>query len=174
MDNGQNTQSANSQPDQAFFTAGVGTNSETTNNFESENNLDLTNEAATWNSSKIVVSQDIANHAISPSENIIEAPTNPELHAEQSSDSNLGQIINLEMPPTAKQPSESTQNETAPESFTKSYIKTGEKLESSGIGEVDRIISKLNQDGNIVNFYDSARDMMEANLENSYNRKLAA
>lgn len=55
---------------------------------------------------------------------------------------------------------------------------TGDKLEKSTIPEIDNIISELNQTGNLSNFYDEIRGsdekpgMMEANLQNSYGRKL--
>ena len=57
--------------------------------------------------------------------------------------------------------------------FMRDSIRTTEKLDPSGIKEVDRIISKLNQDGDVASFYTAARDMMEANMENSYGEKAA-
>ena len=57
---------------------------------------------------------------------------------------------------------------------------TGDKLEKSTIPEIDNIIEELNQTGNLTNFYDEIRGtdekpgMMEANLHNSYGRKLGA
>lgn len=57
---------------------------------------------------------------------------------------------------------------------------TGDKLEKSTIPEIDNLIDELNQTGDLNNFYDEIRGtdekpgMMEANLHNSFNRKLGA
>ncbi len=56
--------------------------------------------------------------------------------------------------------------------FDKNALKTTDKLSQTGIEAIDAAVEKLNQDGDIANFYDTARQMMEANLDNSYNRKL--
>lgn len=53
-------------------------------------------------------------------------------------------------------------------------IKTEDQLDPRAVETVDKAIHQLDKDGNIANFYDTARDMMETNLKNSYNRKLAA
>lgn len=52
---------------------------------------------------------------------------------------------------------------------------TGDRLEKSTIEEVDRAIDRLDQTGDLNNFYEEIRgegSMLEANLNNSFNRKL--
>lgn len=74
-------------------------------------------------------------------------------------------------------------NQPEPGAFSQNYnpvnIKTsGDKLEKSTIPEVDNVIAELSQTGNLNSFYDEIRGsdqkpgMMEANLKNSYGRKL--
>ena len=59
-------------------------------------------------------------------------------------------------------------------SLDKSALNTEGRLESAGVKEIDKAISKLKHTGNVADFYETARDAMETNLNNSYNRKLAA
>ena len=49
MDYGQSKSTPSGQPTDAFFTSGVGTNQESNNNYESENNLDLNTRAEQLN-----------------------------------------------------------------------------------------------------------------------------
>lgn len=101
----------------------------------------------------------------------------------------LGRIIDLEMPPVTRegfaQPEQVSKkfNKKAPSdaeilsqalSFSIKDIKTDDKLDPRAVKIVDDAIHKLDQDGNIADFYNTAREMMETNLENSYNRKLVA
>ena len=58
-------------------------------------------------------------------------------------------------------------------SLDKSALNTEGRLESAGVKEIDKAISKLKHTGNVADFYETARDAMETNLNNSYNRKLA-
>ncbi len=87
--------------------------------------------------------------------------------------------VNPVMPPGYSYPEESptdvtteTVNATIPPDSK--AIKTTDKLDARAVKIIDEAVEKLNQDGDIASFYDAARGMMEANLENSYNRKLAA
>ncbi|MBR3324091.1 hypothetical protein IKG24_00935 [Candidatus Saccharibacteria bacterium] len=80
----------------------------------------------------------------------------------------LGQITTIAAPsitPTSEN-----------KSFNTAKIKTtGDHLEKSTIPEIDRAINELNQTGNLNNFYDEIRGeggMTDANLNNSFNRKL--
>lgn len=171
MGNGYTGQT-NSAGVQNFFTAGAGTNSVNTNNFEAENNLDLTNSNISWGNPsperdlRNIGGRVINSHeAVMPGQN--ETAPSPE----------FGKIINLEMPPGAKldnAPKPANQAEIIESSINKSVINTEGRLESAGVKEIDKAISKLNKTGNIADFYDTARDAMEVNLDNSYNRKLAA
>lgn len=171
MSNGYTGQT-NSAGVQNFFTAGAGTNSVNTNNFEAENNLDLTNGNISWDGSSPERNlRNIGGHAINSQEGILS-----EQH-ETTSSPELGKIINLEMPPGAKldnAPKPLDQAEIIESSINKSALNTEGRLESAGVKEIDKAILKLNKTGNIADFYDTARDAMEVNLDNSYNRKLAA
>lgn len=88
-----------------------------------------------------------------------ETPANPD---------ELGQITPISTPA----PTLSSENK----SFNSSNIRTtGDHLEKSTIPEIDSAISELNQTGNLNNFYDEIRgegSMLDANLRNSFNRKL--
>ena len=165
MNYGQSSQPTNPSSEDAFFTTGAGVNSEYVGSTEPENNLDLNNSASNWNAAPMP-GQTINQQAIFSEE----TPSIETVSPMQERAPELGQVVNLEMPPT-QLPQDGTmplgQTENAP-AFVESNIKTTEKLESAGIREVDNIIGKLNRDGNIASFYDSARDMMEVNLKNSY------
>ncbi|MBP5674771.1 hypothetical protein J6W91_00380, partial [Candidatus Saccharibacteria bacterium] len=97
-------------------------------------------------------------------------PNSPE---DSGQPAELGQIVNLEMPPNAEPLPPTNQEgvmgpELPAEPFNRNNIRTKEKLEPSGIREVDHLIGKLDRDQDIASFYDAARKMMTANLENSY------
>ena len=86
--------------------------------------------------------------------------------------------ISPSMPPgyeaTPVGSADTTESATAIPEIDNSVIKTEEFLDARAIKVVDNAINKLNQDGDIANFYDTARDMVETNLKNSYNRELGA
>ena len=174
MDYGQNQQTVNSESEQVFFTTGAGVNSESVNNVNPEDNLDLTNRTAHWGEVNAVKHREIGNRAIFPTDEI--AGDSADATDAERSPTTLGEIVNLEMPPSIEP---LVQNQTMPadvqssSAFMRDSIRTTEKLDPSGIKEVDRIISKLNQDGDVASFYTAARDMMEANMENSYGEKAA-
>lgn len=184
MDYGQPMQpssSTNQEPD--FFTSGAGTNSEDENTFEAENNLDLTNTQSHWGASPERNPRNIGNSAITSSSEATpvsrpEIPQFPEAPRTTSESLNttpeLGQIVPT-MPPgyTYEPPSQDTAPDAIPE-FDESALKTADRLDSRAVKIVDNAIAKLNQDGNIADFYNTARGMMETHLDNSYNRKLAA
>lgn len=81
----------------------------------------------------------------------------------------MGQITTianaLSVAPVANQPS-----------YNPEYIKTtGDRLDKTSIAEIDKSINELTQTGNLNNFYNEIRgegSMLEANLHNSFNRKL--
>ncbi len=117
------------------------------------------------------------------------ADTPEALSPASESHGQLGQIVNLEMPPAThenfiepeqsskkfgKKASSDVEILSQALSFSIKDIKTEDKLDPRAVKVVDDAIHKLGQDGNIADFYDAARGMMETNLENSYNRKLAA
>ncbi len=161
MDYGQN----NKQNDTLdFFTAGVGTNNPEVNSFESENNLDLSNNQVNWQESPID-NQEIGNKVMSASKEQIIPPDVPEIPE------GLGQIIDLE-PPKQASTAQISAEAIARNPYNKEVIKTGETLNKEGIREMDRIVKEFEKDGNAADFYETARDMTETHLNNSYNRVL--
>lgn len=173
MDYGQNSQKG-AIPE--FFTSGAGTNLENENSFESENNLDLTNTANNWDLPMPDRDQRaMGNRAIASAESLnFSNETTPPKEAAPTSIDNIANNPPTEQPspnPAAMQPPATT--EETPR-FEKAHIKTDDRLSDTAVAAIDQAKAKLDQDGDIASFYNTARDMMEVNLENSYNRKLAA
>lgn len=48
----------------------------------------------------------------------------------------------------------------------------GDHLSSAAITEIDNAVSELGQTGDLATFYDKVQSLTEANLENSFNRKI--
>lgn len=194
MDNGQ---SVNQDATQPFFTVGSGTNSENDNSFQSEDNLDLSNNQENWHPELRPKNRNIGNTTISasiPTEDIL--PPETEFRSDSVSEQNespknpteapldfsnrdrhreLGQIINLEMPPGVEDDPTPASTEKiiqqSMNSFNASNIKTNEKLNKATIAEVKSLESKLSQDGNIKDFYSTIRGedgVVITNLNNSY------
>ena len=184
MDYGQPMQSNGVNPDLEFFTSGAGTNSEDENTFEAENNLDLTNAQSHWGTSPDRNPRGIGNSAINSSHEATPVPRPetpkfpeaPHITSETpSSTPELGQIVPAMPPGYDYEPSDQTAaNPEANQAFDETALKTTDKLDLRAVKIVDDAIAKLNQDGNIADFYNTARGMMETHLDNSYNRKLAA
>lgn len=87
----------------------------------------------------------------------------------------LGEII-VEMPPNVS-PDDIDRVDPAKvieASFNRTAFKTGDKLDPNGVKEIDKSIAKLEQTGDVAGFYDTAREAMEANIDNSFGRKLGA
>lgn len=154
MDYGQNKGTSINGSDQPFFTAGSG------NVFEPNGNPDLDNSLVMQENQ-----EDIQN-IVSPLETPSEIQERTRQNQEKSPE--LGEVINFEMPPTSPQ-GQNGENETKTvASFDESKLKTGEKLESSGIGEVDRVINQFDKNGDAASFNRTAREMALKNLKNSY------
>ena len=124
-------------------------------------------EEINWNSPIERDPRHIGNSAINSPESPLNQPENAPI-------SSTEQIVSIEMPP-GTEPETPPENNATPEPatpFDKSRIKTGKSLSKDSAQEINKVIGKLNRDGDVASFYDTARDMMEANLENSFNRKL--
>lgn len=166
MDYGQRSQNNGISSNDALFTSGltegVGKNPEQTE-LDAKEGLH-SNES--WQRSP----QAIGNKIINFPNSTIEASDN------QFQKERLG-VIEPTMPPTM---SEETQTQSSLKtdiieaSLDKTALNTEGRLESAGVKEIDKAISELNRTGNVADFYETARDAMETNLNNSYNRKLAA
>ena len=94
-----------------------------------------------------------------------EAPSVPE----------YGEIIDLNLPPNSTREDSSNMDpaKVIEASFDRTAIKTGDKINPDALKEINKATSRLDQTGNIADFYDTIRDAMEVNLDNSYGRKLA-
>lgn len=76
----------------------------------------------------------------------------------------IGQIVSTN---TVKQ------DAPTPLTPTSASIKTtGDRLDRASLDVIDHAIDELNQSSNLETFYDEVRSMTEANLSNSFNRKL--
>jgi len=153
----------------AFFTSGAVTSSENANNFESENNLDLSNDAASWGTNPERDHRSMGNKVIESGSEEGQGDLD-----ELSSGPELGKIIDLSMPPGVEGEIKEDPSKIIEASFDRTVIKTDDKLSSSAVKEIDTAIANLDRDGDISKFYGMVRDAMEANLDNSYGRKLAA
>lgn len=188
MDYGQTQK----QPDvpQDFFTVGAGTNSEEINNVNPEDNLDLSNDQASWGSDFMQM----------PPENItepirnVETPPIPEANSDvnpleipkfpkNTSNTDRQGVPTLEKIKNTPELGQITPNEpqakapaTAPtESDQKAQqylgihdlnsIKTTEKLNHHGMTAIDNAISKLDQDGDAASFYEMAREAAKFNIK---------
>ena len=99
----------------------------------------------------------------------------PSIESEPSQEQPLGQVIDMEMPPSdhkSEMPAAYAAN-----SINHSAFKTTESLNVEGVKETDAIIDKIRQaktGEELAASYDLARTAMEDNLVESYNRKLAS
>ena len=187
MDYGQPIQQPTQPTGPEFFTSGVGTNDEGINNVQSENNLDLSNTQANWGAIPERDRQSIGHQTIN---SVMPEQLNPYTsnHSESINQTSVPSEIvmpsekmlpptpigyaSLE-PPIIEEAKGEAKDEVQQEPSIKD-IKTTERLSDDGVKVVDHAVSEFNQNGNAADFYDKVREMMETNLENSYNRKLGA
>lgn len=157
-----------------FFTPGVGDIPVSQNTFEAENNLDLTNNQASWNQGETYQNaRNLGNTAISTPDTLGHKEQDylqPQSH----------ETVEVTTPPNIRLSDEITEGATNVVHFDPKLIRTdGDRIEKSALAEVDNVISELNQTGNAADFYatvrgdDSHPGMVRANLKNSYNREVA-
>ena len=84
-------------------------------------------------------------------------------HFDTHSSPALGQITAISSP---------TITDTLPGYHPENIRTAGDHLEKSALAEINAATDKLNQTGNLSDFYDEIRNMTEVNLNNSFNRKL--
>ncbi|MBR5046111.1 hypothetical protein IKX73_00550 [Candidatus Saccharibacteria bacterium] len=161
MDNGQKGQNSN---DNGFFAPGTD-GTPISQGIESNNNANFSSDEVNWTPERD--NRSIGNKAIFSGEEVpksdaIEILPPPEPPVEDVGD-------------PKQEPSESTELPTETPVFDEKLIRTdGDRIARSALVEIEKAEEKLNQTGNVSDFYEEARNMMEKNLENSYNRKLAS
>ena len=158
-----------------FFTFGAGTNAENVNNVEPENNLDLTNTATEW---ELPMpdrdNREIGNRAIASAESL-NIPSEPAANPQEDLSAQIEAITDNKAEQVSINPAIiQKNNDTTIPQIEEPNIKTDKFLSKEGIAAIDKAKAELDQTGDMASFYCEARDMMEVNLENSYNRKLAA
>lgn len=129
---------------------------------------DSLNGTDSWNNSPERDSRSIGDSAINSLRDNNEQERTPD-------SVRLGEIM-VEMPPNAS-PDDIDRVDPAKvieASFNRAAFKTGDKLDPNGVKEIDKAIANLGQTGNVADFYDTAREAMEANIDNSFGRKLGA
>lgn len=168
MDYGQTKKSQN---DQGFFTAGVGNLPEDQNTFEAENNLNLSNDMASWSPERDTRS--FGNRVISST---TEAPLDAELIPKEGP----LEAPDLTPPPMMGDPVPAALEGIKPLPFDERAIRTeGDHISSRTLAEIHRTINVLNETGNIADFYSAIRGdennagMVRNNLKNSYGREVA-
>ncbi|MDO4611643.1 MAG: hypothetical protein Q4B34_02175 [Candidatus Saccharibacteria bacterium] len=93
-----------------------------------------------------------------------------------SQEPRLGEIIPADPIPGPLPPTFSDAPKTAPvAAFDHQAVreeKGSGRISTHTLTEINKLEQKLNQDGDLSSFYDNARDMTSAYLENSFDRKL--
>jgi hypothetical protein len=164
-----------------FFTAGVGNVPADQNTYQSENNLDLTNNQTSWDMNKemqpsVENTRNIGNRAILSSE---KAAQTEMIHDNQLLDELVESVVSHDVPvaPTTI-PDEMIEKI----SFDASLIKTdGDHIDPRAIKEADHVISILGETRDACSFEEAIRGengMVRKNVTNSYkdnpyNRKAA-
>lgn len=161
MDNGQKGQNSNNN---GFF---VPTTDDVSANqgIESNGNINLSSNEVNWTPERD--NRSIGNKAI--------------ISGEEVPKPDAIEILPPPEPPIAevneqkKESPETAEVLTEIPVFDEKLIRTdGDRIARSALVEIEKAEEKLNQTGNVSDFYEEVRNMMEKNLENSYNRKLAS
>lgn len=168
MDNSRSSQKPSS--DQDFFTPGAGNASANQNDFEPENNLDLSS-TANWSPDRN--HRDIGSKAmfspdrIQENMNILEADPNK-----------LGEITDLEPSITPPQNINAATNQTLPAFDAKAISADGDRISKTTMREVKDIQNKFYQTGDAKDFYEGIRGESKDNpgvsgtyLKNVFNRE---
>lgn len=160
---------------QDFFTAGAGTDSVNTNNFEAENNLDLTNQSTSWNNA----STDRDHRSIgSRAANSIETDHD----REEVTSPELGRIVNLEMPPNSSEAKNKSHSEMAEASLNsdillnlETFREENDRISSKTLENTERAVSEFEKGKISPADLDDARwEATKAYLKNSFGRDISA
>ena len=184
--NGQDPIRHASASEQPFFTAGQGNDMPERNDFEPENNLDLSNKASTWG---------ITNYQ-SDAQAMNLFSTQEAIHSSKEETITVSQEATLQnntentlerapkMPPSlpdfvldAPGPIDTFESNNI--NFSEHSIRTeGDHLNKAAVKEVETVIATLDSTGNVADFYSAIRGdakhpgMMQTNLKNSFNREV--
>lgn len=179
MDYGQTAQTKNSEPEQPFFTAGVGAESANLNTFEPENNLDLTNTQTSWNSGEASNLRGLGNNAINSidknhpepiktsgeKENAREFIPNPNSGPESAhfpSAPQLGEIESTMPPGYTDIKGQGLDGKPAtPILFNQETMMDGDKLSKQAIEILQREEKELTDTGDIATFVDKIDNYRE-------------
>lgn len=158
-----NSQNGQSTPENTYFTAGVGNTPEYLNTKEPLPNFDANPEVWQLEHNQ----RNIGSSAMSSAEfapvDLGEAPK-PE----------MGEIISIASPSSQQLLQDHGSNEVS-ETRDYSNIRTeGDHAAKTVLYETGRAERELDQTGNIAGFYEEVRNMVAANLKNSFGKELAA
>ncbi|MBR3264255.1 hypothetical protein IKF94_03460 [Candidatus Saccharibacteria bacterium] len=161
--------------EQAFFTAGAGSISPDKNSFGAENNLDLSNQTASWSTETTEQPQELTA-------NQTDTTTNETL-SDQKSNNGLGETIDADLPPTMQALSTDSAPANPPVFNEKLILTRGDRIDKKALQETYKTIDKLEKDKNTADFYYLVRGdknnpednpgLLGSNLDNSFNRKIA-
>lgn len=181
MDYGHVSQSSSSSSSD-FFTAGAGTNEVDQNTFESENNLDLTNNITSWNgapgqaASNAAQTRNVGAGALAGNIVMPEIyPPNYENGSLQLAPGRpaLGQIVDTEMPPMPAAYAQPTGNrgQTTASGITGADLShetlfEGDQLSTDGLNLIDEEIRNFTKggEGDIAQLYDEIAAIREQSL----------
>lgn len=178
MDYGHTGQNDSGSP--VFFTSGAGTNSENVNNFEPENNLDLSNGA--WDASP---KGDIDPRGLGKAAIMQSREASRKEHAEhigQNQESGLGEIIELGMPPGSQDSSLESLSEMTESSLStvalpdlKLLKEENGRISPQTLHDTERAVKKFEEGVISPAELDNARwEGTKAYLKNSFGRDIAA
>ena len=177
MDYSQVKQPSNDVQD--FFTTGAGTNDESLNNFQAEDNLNLGNSAANWGaaptehdqqkigSEAIGAAINAAATPINSVANSIDTPPMPPAELEQPSIPELGKVTSLEVVPSQPSEEQNLNTEATEGTTTPNQETTAESI-------VDQSVREFNASGNAAGFYDEIRKVVMDNHNKTYGGGQAA
>ena len=190
--NGKDASRRDSASEQPFFTAGQGNIVPERNDFEPENNIDLSNTETTWEITdstpvpKAIFSPNTPESSSNTSESVLghlETQAKPQDAISRPEQETISEET-LKMPPSlpdfiSDAPGSLDTFESKNVNFSEHSIRTeGDRLSKAALKEVESTISAFESTGNVADFYSAIRGdakhpgMMQANLKNSFGREV--
>lgn len=177
--------------DAQFSTTGQDANSKPNSigSHSNLNNLDLSNQAAGWGASPERNPRNIGGTAISVPEDqnkAIEVQDSPSLINNQNAAPQMGEIVNLEMPPTIESDVANQTTEIQQDSSQKIEVQAPantlnlaafrankDNISDETVKATKNAIEKYKKTDNPTEFYADYEEMVKAYLKNSYGREIA-